>query len=347
MGKTAASAPDQVPPAPSPAPSLSPVAAARTALPGISHRAYAHPAALAALAALRRSAGLDAAVRELRAAPVGPAPRQRYLAAAIRTGPRQLGCLHAIAADAAATLDLAEVPELYVRGAGDLTAVTLGVELPFIVLGAGLLDLMTEPELRFIVGRELGHALAGHAPYATLAAREALAGEALAGPLVAGLRRWRRAAALSGDRAGLLAAQDPAAALRALLKLAVGPRAAELDMAGVLAQAAELRPGPASVIDVIGAAAACWPAVAAVAGVTGEAGGIPPGAAAVPADDPHPMLVFRAAELDRWVRSGGYARIVAEGAYETRADDGLADVCDLLRGHRGTPRQTPLARTTS
>ena len=57
--------------------------------------------------------------------------------------------------------------------------------------------------------------------------------------IIAALREWWRKAELSADRAGLLAGQDPAAALRLAMKLAGGGDLSEVDTTAFLEQAAE------------------------------------------------------------------------------------------------------------
>ena len=52
-----------------------------------------------------------------------------------------------------------------------LDAMTIGMDKPIIVLNSGLVDLLDEDELRFVVAHELGHAMSGHAVYQTLLQR--------------------------------------------------------------------------------------------------------------------------------------------------------------------------------
>ena len=44
----------------------------------------------------------------------------------------------------------------------------LGTDKPFIVITTGMVDLMDEEEIRFIIGHELGHVLSGHSVYRTM-----------------------------------------------------------------------------------------------------------------------------------------------------------------------------------
>jgi Zn-dependent protease with chaperone function len=52
-----------------------------------------------------------------------------------------------------------------------MNSITIGMNKPFIVLDSGLVDLLDEDELRFVVAHELGHAMSGHAVYQTMLQR--------------------------------------------------------------------------------------------------------------------------------------------------------------------------------
>lgn len=106
-----------------------------------------------------------------------------------------------------------------------------GVERPFIVLHTGLIERLDEPELRVLLGHELGHIMSGHALYRTLLNLmlqlgfrhlPSLADVAVL-PIRLALLEWSRSSEFSCDRAGLLVAPDPDDALRLLMKAAAGP----------------------------------------------------------------------------------------------------------------------------
>jgi len=78
--------------------------------------------------------------------------------------PRRTG-----AAENVRYFDIDDPPELYVRGAiPGINAFTIGLKRPFIVFTPGLISLLDENELRFVIGHELGHVLSGHALYQTM-----------------------------------------------------------------------------------------------------------------------------------------------------------------------------------
>src|SRR5262245_23913790 len=198
----------------------------RVPLPGISSRAWEHPADKGALVALRKLKGFDTLLKRLSGLFNERAVRLQYLGSAIRVDDRQYPFLHVLLLEAATGLDAQEVPELYVAANPFPNAITIGMDKPIIVVTSGLVDLLDEEEMRFVLGHEMGHALSGHAVYQTLLIRALTLSGALLllsiaiRLIIAALMEWSRKAELSADRAGLLATQDPAVAFRVHMKLA-------------------------------------------------------------------------------------------------------------------------------
>src|SRR5687768_3674477 len=92
-----------------------PPARRRITLTGISSRTWEHPADRGALTALRELRGFDESLKALNALWNERAWRLEFLGAAIRVDHRQYARVHRIFAESAATLDLAELPELFVQ----------------------------------------------------------------------------------------------------------------------------------------------------------------------------------------------------------------------------------------
>lgn len=116
----------------------------------------------------------------------------------------------------------------YVAPENILNAYTFGLgEAPVVVVYAGVLRVMDEDELRFIVGHELGHVCLGHTWLNSLVG--GMSG--IPSPFFAAVllyfsfRWWNRACEYSADRAGLLACGKPEKAASALVKLAGGASA--------------------------------------------------------------------------------------------------------------------------
>jgi Zn-dependent protease with chaperone function len=280
----------------------------RVTLTGISSRAWEHPADRGALTALRELCGFDDALKAINALWNERAWRLEFLGSAIRVDHRQYPRVYRIFAEAGSALDLAELPELFVRYDRTLNGMCVGMAKPFIVVNSGALELLDDDELRCLIGHELGHLMSGHAVYRTMmdilttwARRVAWlpVGSIVLMGLVAALREWWRKAELSADRAGLLSCQDPAASLRLSMKLAGGGDLSEVDTAAFIEQAAEYERGGDLRESLI--------KMRMVAFRT------------------HPLPVARAAELRRWADSGEYQRVLA-GDYPRRDDDSSASI---------------------
>jgi Zn-dependent protease with chaperone function len=280
----------------------------RVVLTGISSRAWEHPADRGALTALRELRGFDELLKSLFGMWSDRAWRLEYLSGAIRADHRQHPRVHRIFAEAAASLDIAELPELYIEFSPMLNASCVGMSKPFIAVTSRTVELFDDDELRYVLGHELGHMVSGHAVYRTMMiiltniARNIAwlpIGTLAIRAIMVGLMEWWRKAELSGDRAGLLAGQDPAAALRAHMKLAGGGDLSEIDTATFLVQAAEY--------DRTGDIRESLLKLMMLLGRT------------------HPFPVARAAELRRWTDSGAYQRILA-GDYPRRDDDRTASM---------------------
>ncbi len=280
----------------------------RVTLTDISSRAWEHPADRGALNALRQLRGFDFVIKKLFALWNERALKLVYLGSAVRVDHRQFPDVYQAYMQAASTLDVRELPELYVYAEPRPHAMTIGLDRPFVVVTSGMVDLLDEDELRFVLGHELGHALSGHALYTTMLMRllnmtgawswipfGALGLRAL----IAALYEWQRKAELSGDRAGLLATQDPAAALRTHMKLAGGGHLDDLDITAFRGQGDEYLGSPDvrdSVLKLLLLEARS-----------------------------HPFMVVRAAELQRWIDDGAYTRIL-RGSYPRRGDDGTTSM---------------------
>jgi Zn-dependent protease with chaperone function len=285
----------------------------RIRFPGISSRAYEHPADRSALVALRSLSGFDTVLKRLAGLFSERAIRLMYLGGSVRAGETQFRNINDMVRDAAYILDLPEVPELYVVQDPVPNAMTIGTDHPFIVLNTGLVDLLDDEELRFVVAHEVGHVLSGHAVYRTMALILTSLGARLAwlpfgniaiSAILMGLNEWQRKAELSADRAGLLAGQDVEAAKRALMKMAGGARLAEMDAESFRDQAREydaagdVRDGLLKFLNLLTRS--------------------------------HPYAVVRFVELDHWAADGGYQRVLA-GDYERRADDSGASVSEEIK----------------
>ena len=116
----------------------------------------------------------------------------------------------------------------YIAPGNILNAYTFGLgEAPVVVVYAGVLRVMDEDELRFIIGHELGHVSLGHTWLNSLVGgMSGIPSPYFAAVLLyISFRWWNRACEYSADRAGLLACGKPEKAASALVKLAGGTSA--------------------------------------------------------------------------------------------------------------------------
>ncbi|MEO6865530.1 MAG: M48 family metallopeptidase [Gemmatimonadaceae bacterium] len=271
----------------------------RHTLTGIAPVAWEHPADRAALQTLRAIPGLDELVRRVMSFLGERGVRQLFTADSVRVNERQRPRLHALYTEVLETLDWSERPDLFVTQTPFVNAMAVGFEKPFIVVHTGALAMLAEPQQRVLLGHEVGHVMSGHSTYSTLALLflsfgfNAIPGLGLiALPIQLALLEWYRKAEFSADRAGLLASQEPLDAMRMFLLFAGGKGDGdETNLDEFLAQAQQYE-SDSGAVDLLFK-------LLNVAGRT------------------HPFNTVRAAELQRWIQSGGYDAIV-NGEYQRR-----------------------------
>ncbi|MCZ4493117.1 MAG: peptidase Ste24p [Conexibacter sp.] len=269
----------------------------------ISARAFEHPADRAATAALASIPGLDQVVRKLIEMGYERALRAAYLGASVRLGPAQLPETWNLHNQVFRTLDLDDVPELYITQVPVANAQTIGAGRPIVVVNSELVRLLRVEERRAVLAHEAGHVLADHVLYFTALNILLRMGNSVRLPIVAGLPlmavrtallEWARAAELSCDRAAALVTRDPEVVCRTLMTVAAGHAAADLDLDQFMAQAQDYDNGGTGVDRL--------------------------SRMLIDLNVTHPMPVRRAQELMAWVRSGEYDRI-AGGEYVRRGEE--------------------------
>ncbi|MFE4832034.1 M48 family metallopeptidase [Streptomyces sp. NPDC056672] len=285
----------------------------RKRFPGISSRAYEHPADRSALVALRKLSGFDTVFKAMSALLPERSLRLLFLSDSVRVSDAQFAHLHAMLRDACYILDLEKVPVMYVAQDPKPNAMCIGLDEPIIVVTTGLVELLDEEEMRAVVGHEVGHALSGHSVYRTillfltnLALKVAWIplGNVAIMAIVTALREWFRKSELSADRAGLLVGQDARASMRGLMKIAGGNHLHEMNVDAFLEQAAEyeaggdLRDSVLKILNVL--------------------------------PRTHPFTTVRAAELKKWAENRDFQRIM-DGHYPRREDDKDTSVTDSFR----------------
>lgn len=272
-------------------------------LTAISSRSWEHPADRAALNSLRALPGFDEMLRKVMGMLGERGVRQLFLANAVRVGPTQRPNLNRLYGEVLETLDAPERWDLYVGQTPVANAMAVGFQRPFIVFNSGMMELLDEDERRAVLAHEVGHIMSGHPTYTTLAIIlltlglaniPILAGIALL-PFELALLEWYRKSEFSADRAALLGTQDIRKTQSVHLKLAGGPALDDpIDLDTFLEQAREYETmaGPWDRV---------WQFINTVFRT-------------------HPFATVRAGELQRWIESGDYERIL-RGEYTRRGQE--------------------------
>ena len=87
----------------------------------------------------------------------------------IEISEKQYPKLYSIYLECCKILDFKKIPKFYLESGREINAYTTGVENPIVCVNEGAFEALTEEELRFIIGHELGHIKSEHCLYHTLA----------------------------------------------------------------------------------------------------------------------------------------------------------------------------------
>lgn len=174
----------------------------------------------------------------------------------VRLSEQQMPDIFALAIKAARVVGLDRLPEIYISGEQMWDSVTMGSNTSsFIALGSVLTNFRGD-DLLYLLGREMGHARAGHALWNTvvnfLAGRQPGNRSLMGGGVLsflspskiiesginAPLMAWQRHSAITADRAGLLVVGDMEVARRVTLQWTLHsfPLAARISREAWLAQ---------------------------------------------------------------------------------------------------------------
>ncbi len=196
-------------------------------LEGLRPSHYEHSLDRKALDAARSVPGFQRALNWIVSHATDRVLRLSFEADNLRCGSGQFPELVALARTAERRLALDLEPTLYLGQSPFLNAGATGTGERFIVVRSGLLDVLDDSELSFVLGHELGHLSSEHVQM-HLAAALVIAGAHMvlpsfvSLPLTRALLLWYRRGELTCDRAGLLGCRDLGASLTALAKLCGG-----------------------------------------------------------------------------------------------------------------------------
>ena len=272
-------------------------------LTGLSVEEFRHPTDARATDALKKIPGIDKLMIKILEYGLERLFYVDNVASNIRVTPKMFGRLHRSLTWACKIIDVPE-PEMYVTVDPVPNAFTYGHTKPFITLHSGLIDMMTDEQLFFVIAHEVGHIKAGHVLYGTMArnigalidfiGRSTFGfGALLTQGLAIALLEWYRCAELTADRAALLCVQDLEPARDTFMKLAGGTTrlAGEMDRDEFLRQVREYEEVDRSALD------QAYKVLLTLLRT-------------------HPFAMQRAKELDVWF-NGGYVEVMDRRAART------------------------------
>lgn len=196
--------------------------------------------------------------------------------------------------EVSATLDVKDIPAFSMSWGYDISIGTEGTKSPRITALSGAIDLLDDEELKFLLGHEIGHIVAGHKPFHNVLITlytplmkmvpNAEVWLALLRPM---LLQWYRTSDFTADRAGLLACQDIDIAIRTMVKMAGIPKKYynQISNESFLKQAMEFNRKNTNLAD-------------------GLIQNLSINTACVP------WMVMRAAKLYSWYKSGEYTEVI-------------------------------------
>lgn len=202
--------------------------------------------------------------------------------------------LYELVHDVADTLDVRPLPRFYTQWGYDINGYTTGYkEDTILVLNSGTVDLLTDEELRYVAGHEMGHVKSGHVLYHTMgelfnvAISQIPLVSTMTKPIYYALMYWIRMSEFTADRAGLMACQNIDAAINAIIKMSGLPLKyfEKMDSDAFIKQATEFKDSFKGLADT----------TIKTLTIAGSS---------------HPWTVLRAAELLKWYESGEYQKIL-------------------------------------
>ena len=303
--------------------------------PGISSKAWEHPADRAGLNSLRAVPGLDHIMKFFVGITNEKSLRLLFMSSTVKCSDKQFPRVTALLGEAAKILDSEYIPDIFIAQSPVLNAGAIGVDKPFISLNSELVRHFSDEELLSVIAHELSHILSGHVLYKTLLwvlmnmgfmlLRLPLSMIVLMG-IIAALREWDRKSELSADRAALLVVQDPKVQYRTLMKLAGGFQSDQMDIDEFFAQADEYD-AYGNVLD----------SVYKTLNLLTQN---------------HPLPVLRINDLKHWYDEGSYSEILKDNYLRrdgSEQDDIRKDFKDAAKQYEEDLKKSrdPLAKTLS
>lgn len=269
------------------------------ALTGMASRSFEHPQDSSALRTLRAIPGVSALIKLLFKHLSERALLYNLTANAIQCNETQFPELEKIVNLAKDRLGCELKPTVFFTSMPFSNAFTSGGERAILCFSTALLNFLSDEELSFVTGHELGHLMSEHVISRILLV-VLLNGGLVALPEIArylsypiqyALLKWARCSELTADRAGLLACRNVETALTCLMKMAAGndigvTQRTTLSLGAFIEQCLSLRGQDPDLLD-------------------SAAGGF------FMRNSSHPFIGWRVCELLSWIENGNYLDIMA------------------------------------
>ena len=166
--------------------------------------------------------------------------RGRLLGGGLRIHAGQFGHVHAVVDDCARMMRM-PTPHVFIRDDPFVPVVGIGIGDPYaIVISAQFVEHFQPDELRFLIGRELGHIASGHTRYTSLLSSNGREN----GVIAVAFGAWLRKIDYTADRIGLLCCGSLDAAMRAIAVSAFGSVGRRVDLGAFAGQLKELHAEP-------------------------------------------------------------------------------------------------------
>jgi len=263
----------------------------RANLPGISSRAWEHPADKAALTAVRQMKGVDELFKVILSLTSERSMKLLMLASSVKVTDKQYSQIDKYLNEIVYTFDWPYKPDVFVTQSPIMNAGVLGVKEPFVIINSAILRSSSEKEIKALLAHEMGHIMSGHSLYKTILwILTNISTMVLPIPaiiiygLVLAMSEWDRKSELSADRVELLALQDSTPSYSLLMRLAGADDISQVNINEFFNQAKEYEDQKSLVDSIHKLLNSAWMT--------------------------HPYPVIRLQELKAWEMSGYYERIV-------------------------------------
>lgn len=279
---------------------------------------YEHPLDRQALATLKNTAGLPKVIEFINKHSIDRITKVNHTGSYLLAGENQFAKTYSLFNEACKILDMEVKPQLYIREGYAINAYATCNSYPIVTIYTGTIEKLTDEELNFIIGHELGHIKSEHLLYQDVASKMSIIsriitdvtfgfGGVVSTSLEVALLYWSRMAEYTCDRAGLLVCQNYDAAISAIMKLAGGVLVENESVStdAFMKQVSEFENYDHDSID----------KVAKVFSVL---------------DDTHPWTVMRAAQLKKWYEDGSYEKTINRSRDIDKIDKYVCSACGKL-----------------